>query len=141
MKTFAGRVRLFTQLNEQLQSQNARALSDFVGSIAQFNVLQLKIISVIMRFDHCKMSDLARALQVTQGYITQSIDALEQQKMVQRKRSDEDRRVVYVALTSKGKKLADQHSEVTTNICCDLLSKLDEQEQIALLNIMAKFIR
>lgn len=57
-------------------------------------------------------ADLARELVTDTGAMTRMLDRLEEKGFVQRTRSSADRRVIEVALTSKGKELADQMSQV-----------------------------
>ena len=56
------------------------------------------------------MSSIARQLHVTTGTLTIAMNSLVKKGYVKRERSEQDRRVVYVMLTSKGK-LAYRHHE------------------------------
>ena len=49
-----------------------------------------------------KISDLADALHLSRPGITRSFSALEQMQLIEKKTSDTDGRVIYVALTQKG---------------------------------------
>jgi len=57
-------------------------------------------------------ADLARELMADTGAMTRMLDRLEDKGFVERTRSSEDRRVVQVALTLKGKQLGDQMTQV-----------------------------
>ena len=57
------------------------------------------------------MSTIARKLNVTVGTLTTAMNSLVNKKYVVRRRSEKDRRVVYVSLTEKGEK-AYRHQEV-----------------------------
>jgi DNA-binding MarR family transcriptional regulator len=57
-------------------------------------------------------ADLARELCIDTGSMTRTLDRLEEKGFVQRTRSSEDRRVVQVELTAKGKQLADRMTQV-----------------------------
>ena len=50
------------------------------------------------------MSAIARQLRVTTGTLTISMNSLVKKGYVKRERSEQDRRVVYIMLTAKGKK-------------------------------------
>ena len=56
------------------------------------------------------MSAIARQLHVTTGTLTISMNSLVKKGYVKRERSEQDRRVVYIMLTAKGK-LAYRHHE------------------------------
>jgi DNA-binding MarR family transcriptional regulator len=55
---------------------------------------------------------LARECNVDCGAMTRMLDRLEQKQLLQRQRSDSDRRVVHLALTAKGRDAAAQIPQV-----------------------------
>jgi DNA-binding MarR family transcriptional regulator len=55
---------------------------------------------------------LARECNVDCGAMTRMLDRLEQKQLLQRQRSDADRRVVHLALTAKGREAAEQIPQV-----------------------------
>jgi DNA-binding MarR family transcriptional regulator len=55
---------------------------------------------------------LARECNVDCGAMTRMLDRLEQKQLLQRQRSDSDRRVVHLALTAKGREAAAQIPQV-----------------------------
>jgi DNA-binding MarR family transcriptional regulator len=52
-----------------------------------------------------KMSEIAKALQLTLSSVTAVVDKLEAKAFVTRQRSLEDRRIVLVSLTAEGRKV------------------------------------
>lgn len=74
------------------------------------------------------MSAVAKKLGITAGSLTTSINSLVNKKYVVRKRSDEDRRVVFIRLTQKGKKAYDHHKEYHRRMTEAVLENLDENE-------------
>ena len=52
--------------------------------------------------------ELSRLLLVTSGNLTGIVDRLEQQRLVQRRPDERDRRVIRVALTERGRRLTDE---------------------------------
>ncbi|WP_051620596.1 MarR family winged helix-turn-helix transcriptional regulator [Paenibacillus sp. UNC451MF] len=62
-------------------------------------------LSVIFQLEHhsMKMNDIADYLCITLGAATSLVDKLERQHIVERIRSVEDRRIIYVQLTEIGK--------------------------------------
>ena len=57
------------------------------------------------------MSAIAKQLRVTTGTLTISMNSLVKKGYVKRQRSEQDRRVVYIMLTAKGKLAYKHHAE------------------------------
>ena len=74
------------------------------------------------------MTAVARALGVTTGTLTISMNSLVKKGYVQRVRSEEDRRVVLVSLTEKGKRAFDHHKRFHDEMIRQVLKGLDGQE-------------
>jgi DNA-binding MarR family transcriptional regulator len=94
----------------------ALALS-FDRSLAEFDMThaQLAIFVRLLHRNARTASDLARDLATDSGAMTRLLDRLEEKEFVKRTRSNADRRVVEVALTQKGKKMADQMTQVAVD--------------------------
>jgi DNA-binding MarR family transcriptional regulator len=73
-------------------------------------------------------ADLARELMTDTGSMTRSLDRLEEKGFVQRKRSSEDRRIIQVELTDKGRQLADQMIQVVVDALNHHLRGFTSQE-------------
>ena len=90
------------------------------------------------------MSVVAKKLGITAGSLTTSINSLVNKKCVVRKRSETDRRVVFIGLTEKGKKAFDHHKEYHKKMTEAVLENLDEKEiaiLIKTLNGLSDFFR
>ena len=74
------------------------------------------------------MSTIARKLNVTVGTLTTAMNSLVNKKYVVRRRSEKDRRVVYVSLTEKGEKAYRHHEEFHHQMTQAVLDKLGEEE-------------
>ena len=74
------------------------------------------------------MSSIARQLNITVGSLTIAMNSLVNKKYVERHRSEEDRRVVFVKLTSKGIKAYHHHEDYHRQMTQAILDKLDEKE-------------
>jgi len=70
-----------------------------------------------------KISDIAQKLGITNGAITQMADKLLDIGLITRERSEEDRRVVWLSLTPKGKDMA---FEIQNNRFAFVRSRLDQ---------------
>lgn len=74
--------------------------------ILGFTVPQVLVISMLSRNGELKISDISDGMHITKGTVSGIIDRLENQKIVSRNRSQEDRRVVYVKLTDEGNNIS-----------------------------------
>ena len=74
------------------------------------------------------MSSIAKKLKITVGSLTTSMNSLVNKKYVERHRSEEDRRGVFVKLTEKGVKAYHHHEDYHNQMTQAILDKLDEKE-------------
>ena len=74
------------------------------------------------------MSVVAKKLGITAGSLTTSVNSLVNKKYVTRQRSEEDRRVVFLKLTEKGKRAYEHHREYHRQMTEAVISRLDENE-------------
>jgi len=72
---------------------------------AECSIQELRVLSALGQRDALNMSDLAAVLKVQLSSATHTVDKLVSKGLVQRKRVNEDRRVVQVAFSRKGKKI------------------------------------
>ena len=80
------------------------------------------------------MSTVAKSLSVTIGTLTIAMNSLVKKGYVERVRSQEDRRVVLLSLSEKGRKAFEHHSVFHRNMIHATVDKLTEEEK----NILAK---
>ncbi len=85
-----------------------------------------------------RMSDLAECAQTSQASLTGIVDRLEEHGLVERVRSDEDRRVVEVALTADGREqMARSHAAMLERLD-QVLTPLSASERRQFLRIIRK---
>ncbi len=90
------------------------------------------------------MSAVAKALNVTTGTLTIAINSLVKKNYVERVRSEEDRRVVLVSLTPKGRKAFHHHKKFHDDMIDQIVKQLDEPEKQVLektLTTLAEFFK
>ena len=78
------------------------------------------------------MTSVAKALAVTTGTLTISVNSLVKKGYVDRVRSEEDRRVVLISLTAKGKKAFAHHKSFHEEMIRKVVEGLREEEQAVL---------
>lgn len=74
------------------------------------------------------MSAIAKKLNVTVGTLTTAMNSLVNKKYVERKRGEQDRRVVHVKLTDKGEAAYRHHENYHMQMTQAILDKLSEDE-------------
>ncbi len=120
--------------NDQLQIHFSRLFRQFGLTPSQYNVLR------ILRGEGAPLPILEiadRTVTVVPG-ITGLIDRLEAAGLVKRARCDEDRRVVYVALTSKASKLLAKLDQPVVDLHKRLMGHLSRTEVNELTRLLDK---
>lgn len=82
------------------------------------------------------MSSVAKKLGVTTGTLTISVNSLVKKGYVNRERSEEDRRVVLVSLTEKGKRAYRHHEEFHQKMIRAICERLKDDEKQVLANAL-----
>lgn len=84
------------------------------------------------------MSELASEMQVTPGSMTTHVDQLIKGKLVERQNDPNDRRKVFIALTSKGSTIANFFKEKHLELADEILKMLDKDERNQLVSLLEK---
>lgn len=84
------------------------------------------------------MSTIAKALSVTVGTLTIAMNSLVKKGYVIRERGVEDRRVVYISLSEKGRKAYLHHQEFHRRMIDAILKDLTADETESLVKALAK---
>ena len=85
-----------------------------------------------------KMSDIAKRLSVTVGTLTTNMNGLEKKQYIIKERSTEDKRVVYVTLTERGRKAFFHHRDFHKNMIKSAVAGLDDSEKRILYKSLEK---
>ena len=96
------------------------------------------VISTVGRHGPSMMSDIADRLSLSLSSVTGIVDKLVEKKLVERERSEEDRRIVRVVLTAEGQEVVKSCSEGHLKIGRGMLGALNDVEQDALLGLFRK---
>ena len=87
------------------------------------------------------MSAIAKLLSVTVGTLTIAMNSLVKKGYVNRERGVEDRRVVYISLSEKGRKAYLHHEQFHRQMIKAILEDLNDQETESLVKALAKLNR
>lgn len=113
------------------------------GEFKNISKNDMHIIDAIGAEESKSMSVLARMLRVTVGTLTIAINNLVKKGYVNRVRSKEDKRVVLISLSEKGKRAYDKHKQFHQDMVNTITLGLDEeqtQDLIRMLSDIQKFI-
>lgn len=84
------------------------------------------------------MSAIARELSVTVGTLTIAMNSLVKKGYVTRQRGKEDRRVVYISLSEKGKEAYEHHARFHQEMIAGVVAGLNENEIEVLIKALTK---
>lgn len=84
------------------------------------------------------MSSIAKELSVTVGTLTIAMNSLVKKGYVKRERGEEDRRVVYISLSDKGKKAFIHHARFHKEMITSIMDEFDDDEKKILLRGLTK---
>ena len=96
----------------------------------------MHVIEAVGIGDPRNMSAVAKLLSITVGTLTIAVNNLVKKGYIERVRSKEDRRVVLVSLTEKGKKAYQHHKRFHEEMIQSLLKGLSDQEIITLVTAL-----
>lgn len=84
------------------------------------------------------MSAVAKALDITTGTLTISVNSLVRKGLVERVRSEDDRRVVLVSLTDLGREAYVIHEQFHEKMINGIMGELNGEEQMVLAQALEK---
>lgn len=128
-------VRLFRNIN--VIEERAICTGDYKDVTAN----DMHVIEAIDMEEARNMSSVARSLGVTTGTLTIAVNSLVKKGYVERARSEEDRRVVLVSLSEKGKKAYLHHRQFHEQMIEAIVEELSEEEQAVLEKALVKLDR
>ncbi|MDB6144324.1 MAG: marR [Pseudomonas sp.] len=101
---------------------------------------QFKVLIIVAQFGTDTPADLCRHLSLDSGSMTRMLDRLEQKSLIERSRSDVDRRQVRILLTEEGKKLSDLLPKVGADAMNELFNTLEPEDLAHLERILIKVL-
>ena len=132
---------ILVKLFQEVLDIESKAL--ITSEFKDISVNDMHIIEAIGEKEPKNMSSVAKIMSVTVGTLTIAINSLVKKGYVHRERSEEDRRVVLISLTEKGRKANAHHMKFHDGMIQAVLKDLDEEQQKilvkSLLNLKAFF--
>lgn len=132
---------------------NLETINDYLASVfndiltieeselkkSQFNdlsITEMHTIEAIGMYRKKTSTEVAKELSITVGTLTVAINNLVKKSYVERIRSEDDRRVVKLGLTKKGKLLFRVHQHFHKEMVMNTLKGMDKPEEQALLKAL-----
>ena len=132
-------IEILSKLYSRIIYNEEKVLKDMLGetlSIKEFHTLE--VIHSAMATKSNTAGNIAGRLGITLGTCTTNIDRLISKGLVNKVKNDNDRRVVYIELTEKGKQIHQKHVGLHKKLITKAISKLSMSEKVSLMNAISK---
>lgn len=101
---------------------------NFNSEVENLRAIELYVLLYVAQKGPQKMSELAEVFSMTKSNITFLVDNLEKNGFVERERSNEDRRVIYIRLTDRGRDIYRQILDDFAKLIDKVASQIPEQD-------------
>lgn len=108
------------------------------GPLSDLSVTELHTIEAIGMYKPRTMSEVAQDLKITVGTLTTAINKLIKKGYVERRRIEEDRRVVLICTTKKGKLAYRLHEKFHNDMIRETIDGLTEEQEDVLVNALSR---
>ncbi|MEM9503937.1 MAG: MarR family transcriptional regulator [Cyanobacteria bacterium P01_E01_bin.43] len=123
-------IAMLADLFEEAQASSGEAVS--------INKQECRVINMVGQYQPIMMREIAERAKLSITNTTGIVDKLVKRKYLRRDRSDEDRRIVRIFLTSEGEKIYTMEIEHYRRVSQAILDGLEEPEQQEMLRMMQK---
>jgi DNA-binding MarR family transcriptional regulator len=120
--------KLSKEIHAHMESQLAPSLTE-----GQLNVLEL-----LSTQERMKPSDFIDYLATTPAAITTLLDRMEKGELIVRERDEKDRRIVWVAMTDKGKRECERGLRIREEFIRQYLNRISAHNQQLLVYLLGK---
>ena len=108
------------------------------GILSDISITEIHTIEAIGAYSETSMSEIAQKLKITVSTLTTAINKLIKKGYVERKRIEEDRRVVLVKLTKRGKLAFRLHEKFHGEMINNAIEGLSIEEEELLISSLNK---
>ena len=113
-----------------------RVMAEGLGSA--LSITEIHILEKISAHESTRMGDVAKSIGVTLATLTVACDKLVAKGLVRRMRSAEDRRVVNIMLTAKGRAAYEYHRAFLDRMIAAMLDDLSPEQAAVLAQSLQK---
>ncbi len=137
MEAFADRV---AELFPQLARGMARYGNNYLTKGA-ITLPQLWVLGYLAKQPECPMRELADFMKMGLSSVTGMVDRLVKQGLAGRRRTEKDRRIVFVDISQKGRKVLKEILEQRRITTLELFETLTAEERSIYLSILEKLVK
>lgn len=105
---------------------------------SRLTMIQLRTVMYISKNGTVKPTEIAKTFAITPASVTSQIDNLVEEGWLERQYNQDDKRVIEVSLTERGKRELPKEIQKLESSCDWIFSALSTQEQKDLLNLLKK---
>ncbi|WP_040213014.1 MarR family winged helix-turn-helix transcriptional regulator [Clostridium polynesiense] len=114
---------LLKEINHELNNKLKCSFKDFDLTLPQINALK-----ILYSHKKLKISELSQKMNLANSTVSGIVDRLEKQGLLERVRSSEDKRIVYLILSPKTEEIKDDIHNTVNDYLASLVSKGSEEE-------------
>jgi MarR family transcriptional regulator, organic hydroperoxide resistance regulator len=111
------------------------------SAFLDFSKNEILTLLFISRLKKANISEIAEYINSPLNTVTGVVGRLEKKHLVERLRSEEDRRIVNIVFTQQGKELMDREMATIGGYFKEIYTQLTEDEKTAALSIFGKVIK
>jgi DNA-binding MarR family transcriptional regulator len=123
-----------------LYTESRRITKDVAGRFGLTGP-QLAVVKMLEPVGKLSLSELSWKIKARNSTVTGIIDRMEREGLVERRRSDNDRRVIHIVLTRKGRELAREIDVQPVQLFRRVLSELSARDAAELKKILIRLAR
>lgn len=112
----------------------------FHPELEKLRAVELYTLFYLLKYEPCKMKDLAHALSMTKANVTHLIDVLERKGFVRRNPSNSDRRIIHIQVTEHGKRVYNELMEELSKLVEMVSSKISPDDLALISQGFEKFL-
>lgn len=98
------------------------------------------MLKMIYKKNSCMVVDVSRELELSSGATTIILNQLEDEGLITRLRSEDDRRIVWIKLSDSGKQLVEEMIRRKNQFLSDMFSVLSEDEKNQFFHLLEKMV-
>lgn len=135
------KLKLENQLCFPLYACSKEIVKRYTPLLEPLGLTYTQYIAMMAMWEHKSLSvkDLGKLLFLDSGTLTPMLKKMEKAGWIQRKRSEDDERVVIITITAKGEELHDQAAEIPVRMAGCV--KLENEEALQLYSLLHKMMK
>lgn len=112
----------------------------FINNVKPIEIMVLKTISIVGKENHAGVtpSKICEELGLSKSALTAILNSLEERKFIDRTLSKDDRRMIFVSLTTEANKLMDTCHSDLQNTFLNLAEYLGEEDTLKFIELISK---